>query len=105
MKRRRFVLSVIGVVLLAASVVGVTAQTKLPRIEFRERTLANGMRVSSVADKSGPSVAINVRYDVCSKEVPGQRMCFAGLLEHFMIYSTEIMKLRMMDVRTDVVGG
>ncbi len=70
--RRRFVLSLIGSVLVAASVVAVTAQTKLPRIEFRERTLTNGLRVLSVLDKSSPSVAINVWYHVGSKDDPDQ---------------------------------
>src|SRR5438477_5517001 len=105
MKRRRFVLSVIGVVLLAASVVGVTAQTKLPRIEFRERTLANGLRVLSVADKSSPSVAINVWYHVGSKDDPDQRSGFAHLIEHIMFKSTRNMKAEMMDRLTEDVGG
>jgi len=105
MKRRRFVLSVIGVVLLAASVVGVTAQTKLPRIEFRERTLANGLRVLSVADKSSPSVAINVWYHVGSKDDPDQRSGFAHLFEHIMFKSTKNMKSEMMDRLTEDVGG
>ncbi|PYS59441.1 MAG: insulinase family protein [Acidobacteria bacterium] len=105
MKRRRFVLSVIGVVLLAASVVGVTAQTKLPRIEFRERTLANGLRVLSVADKSSPSVAINVWYHVGSKDDPDQRSGFAHLFEHIMFKSTKNMKAEMMDRLTEDVGG
>jgi predicted Zn-dependent peptidase len=36
----------------------------------RERTLANGLRVLSVVDKSSPSVAINVWYHVGSKDDP-----------------------------------
>src|SRR5213078_2957312 len=103
--RRRFVLSLIGCVLIAASVVSVTAQTKLPRIEFRERTLTNGLRVLSVLDKSSPSVAINVWYHVGSKDDPDQRSGFAHLFEHIMFKSTKNMKSEMMDRLTEDVGG
>src|SRR6266702_2065914 len=103
--RRRFVLSLIGSVLVAISVVAVTAQTKLPRIEFRERTLTNGLRVLSVVDKSSPSVAINVWYHVGSKDDPDQRSGFAHLFEHIMFKSTKNMKAEMMDRLTEDVGG
>src|SRR5213078_1277342 len=103
--RRRFVLSLIGCVLIAASVVSVTAQTKLPRIEFRERTLTNGLRVLSVLDKSSPSVAIQVWYHVGSKDDPPHRSGFAHLFEHIMFKSTKNMKSEMMDRLTEDVGG
>src|SRR5437016_8909507 len=105
MKRRHFVLSLIGCVLIAASVVAVTTQTKLPRVEFRERTLANGLHVLSVLDKSSPSVAINVWYHVGSKDDPDQRSGFAHLFEHIMFKSTKNMKSEMMDRLTEDVGG
>src|SRR5438874_7111364 len=103
--RRRFVLGLIGCLLIAASVVAITAQTKLPRVEFRERTLANGLHVLSVADKSSPSVAINVWYHVGSKDDPDQRSGFAHLFEHIMFKSTKNMKSEMMDRLTEDVGG
>ena len=40
------------------------AQTKVPRLEYRERTLGNGLRVLSAVDKSSPTVAIQVWYKV-----------------------------------------
>src|SRR5438874_7655791 len=103
--RRRFVLGLIGCLLIAASVVAITAQTKLPRVEFRERTLANGLHVLSVLDKSSPSVAINVWYHVGSKDDPDQRSGFAHLFEHIMFKSTKNMKSEMMDRLTEDVGG
>src|SRR5438874_4221715 len=103
--RRRFVLGLIGCVVAAASVVAVTAQTKLPRIEFRERTLANGLHVLSVVDKASPSVAINVWYHVGSKDDPDRRSGFAHLFEHIMFKSTKNMKAEMMDRLTEDVGG
>src|SRR6266508_5614949 len=83
----------------------IKAQTKLPRVEFRERTLSNGLRVLSVVDKSSPSVAINVWYHVGSKDDPDQRSGFAHLFEHIMFKSTKNMKAEMMDRLTEDVGG
>jgi zinc protease len=81
------------------------AQTKMPQMAFRERTLANGLRVLSVVDKSSPSVAINVWYHVGSKDDPDQRSGFAHLFEHIMFKSTRNMKAEMMDRLTEDVGG
>src|SRR5437588_12447708 len=103
--RRRFVLGLIGCVLAAASVVAVTAQTKLPRIEFRNSTLAQSRHVLSLVDKSSPSVSINVWYHVGSKDDPDQRSGFAHLFEHIMFKSTKNMKSEMMDRLTEDVGG
>jgi zinc protease len=81
------------------------AQTKMPRMVFRERTLKNGMRVLSVVDKSSPTVAINVWYHVGSKDDPDHRSGFAHLFEHIMFKSTRNMKAEMMDRLTEDVGG
>src|SRR5438128_2316161 len=80
-------------------------QTRMPQINYRERTLANGMRVLSVIDKASPTVAINVWYHVGSKDDPDQRSGFAHLFEHIMFKSTKNMKAEMMDRLTEDVGG
>ena len=80
-------------------------QAKMPRMNFRDRTLPNGLRVLSVIDKSSPSVAINVWYHVGSKDDPDQRSGFAHLFEHIMFKSTRNMKAEMMDRLTEDVGG
>src|SRR6266404_3092198 len=98
-------LILIACVAIIATVPAITAQTKLPRVEFRERTLANGLHVLSVLDKSSPSVAINVWYHVGSKDDPDQRSGFAHLFEHIMFKSTKNMKSEMMDRLTEDVGG
>ena len=95
----------IGIVALLAASAVVNAQTKMPRINFRDRTLANGLRVLSVTDKSSPTVAINVWYHVGSKDDPAQRSGFAHLFEHIMFKSTKNMKAEMMDRLTEDVGG
>src|SRR5256886_3531605 len=103
--RRRFVLTLIGCALIAAGVISAGAQTKMPQLKFRERTLKNGLRVLSVVDKSSPTVAINVWYHVGSKDDPDQRSGFAHLFEHIMFKSTRNMKAEMMDRLTEDVGG
>ena len=107
--RRRFLLSLICAALAigGAGVLGglATAQTNIPRMDFRDRTLKNGMRVLSVVDKSSPTVAINVWYHVGSKDDPDRRSGFAHLFEHIMFKSTKNMKAEMMDRLTEDVGG
>jgi zinc protease len=81
------------------------AQTKVPRLDYHERTLQNGLRVLSAVDKSSPTVAIQVWYKVGSKDDPEGRSGFAHLFEHIMFKSTKNMKSEMMDRLTEDVGG
>jgi predicted Zn-dependent peptidase len=56
----------------------------LPRIDFSEWRLANGLRVIVARDRLVPVVAVNLWYGVGSKhETPG-KTGFAHLFEHFM---------------------
>ena len=103
--RRRSLLTLIACAVILAGAIGSSAQTKMPQMKFRERTLPNGMRVLSVVDKSSPTVAINVWYHVGSKDDPDQRSGFAHLFEHIMFKSTKNMKAEMMDRLTEDVGG
>jgi zinc protease len=103
---RRYFLMVAGAsLMIAAALFPANGQTKMPQMTFRDRTLANGLRVLSVVDKSSPSVAINVWYHVGSKDDPDQRSGFAHLFEHIMFKSTKNMKSEMMDRLTEDVGG
>jgi zinc protease len=103
--RRRFLLTLIVCPIIAMLAMVASAQTKMPQMKFRERTLPNGLRVLSVVDKSSPTVAINVWYHVGSKDDPDQRSGFAHLFEHIMFKSTKNMKAEMMDRLTEDVGG
>src|SRR5437773_9611800 len=103
MRRSVFYLT-LSCIIVGASIT-LAAQTKMPQMVFRDRTLANGLRVLSVLDKSSPSVAINVWYHVGSKDDPDQRSGFAHLFEHIMFKSTKNMKSEMMDRLTEDVGG
>ena len=81
------------------------AQTRMPQLKYTDRTLANGLRVLSAADRSSPTVAIQVWYHVGSKDDPASRSGFAHLFEHIMFKSTKNMKSEMMDRLTEDVGG
>lgn len=102
---RRNYLLILMTVVIAVCAQNAWAQTKLPQVSFRDRTLKNGLRVLSVVDKSSPTVAINVWYHVGSKDDPNQRSGFAHLFEHIMFKSTKNMKAEMMDRLTEDVGG
>jgi zinc protease len=82
-----------------------SAQTRVPPINYRERTLQNGLKVFSVRDTSSPTVAIHVWYKVGSKDDPEGRSGFAHMFEHLMFKSTKNMKDEMLDRLTEDVGG
>ena len=96
---------ILVICLLASSQSLAPAQTRMPQLKFTDRTLANGLRVLSAADRSSPTVAIQVWYHVGSKDDPDKRSGFAHLFEHIMFKSTKNMKSEMMDRLTEDVGG
>jgi zinc protease len=77
----------------------------MPRLEFHDRTLANGLRVVTSQDNSSSTVAVQVWYHVGSKDDPENRSGFAHLFEHMMFKSTRNMPAEMMDRLTEDVGG
>ena len=87
MKQRKLrVLLVLVVTLTSLSIFASNsfAQVSMPRINFQQKTLPNGMRVLSAVDNSSPTVAIQVWYHVGSKDDPAGRSGFAHLFEHIM---------------------
>lgn len=79
--------------------------TRVAPINFKQRTLPNGLQVYSAQEHSSPTVAIQVWYKVGSKDDPQGRSGFAHLFEHMMFKSTAHMKSEMMDRLTEDVGG
>jgi zinc protease len=106
---RRFLIAFISLAAVAASGVLLPpisrAQTNVPRLDYHERTLANGLKIYSVEDHSSPTVAIQMWYHVGSKDDPQGRSGFAHLFEHLMFKSTKHMKSEMLDRLTEDVGG
>ena len=91
--------------LIVSSAISLPAQTKMPQLIYKDRTLPNGLRVLTAVDHSSPTVAIQVWYHVGSKDDPQSRSGFAHLFEHIMFKSTKNMKSEMMDRLTEDVGG
>jgi zinc protease len=80
-------------------------QVKVAPLDYRERTLANGLKVLSVVDHSSPTVSVQVWYKVGSKDDPDGRSGFAHLFEHMMFKSTKNMPAEKFDRLTEDVGG
>ena len=91
--------------LVACVALSAAAKTRVPPINFKERTLANGLKVYAAQERSSPTVAIQVWYKVGSKDDPDKRSGFAHLFEHLMFKSSKNMKDEMMDRLTEDVGG
>jgi zinc protease len=102
---RRFIAILLFCALASGFAASSRAQTKVPPINFKDRTLANGLKVYTVHDSSSPTVSIQVWYKVGSKDDPEGRSGFAHLFEHLMFKSTKNMKDEMMDRLTEDVGG
>ena len=81
-----------------------TAAT-FPTLNYKQRTLPNGLEVYTAQERSAPTVTIQVWYRVGSKDDPEGRSGFAHLFEHIMFKSTKNMKAEMMDRLTEDVGG
>jgi zinc protease len=88
-----------------AGATNIEGQTRVPPINFKQRTLANGLTVITAQERSNPTVAIQVWYKVGSKDDPDRRSGFAHLFEHLMFKSSKNMKDEMMDRLTEDVGG
>jgi zinc protease len=59
------------------------------RVNFKETTLKNGLRVITVEDRSAPVIAVSVTYNVGSRNEREGRTGFAHLFEHMMFKGSE----------------
>jgi zinc protease len=105
LRQTKVFLLLCALALSSAARLPASAQTRVPPINLRERTLPNGLVVLSAQDHSTPTVAIQVWYKVGSKDDPQGRSGFAHLFEHLMFKSSANMKDEMMDRLTEDVGG
>lgn len=64
-----------------------TARNK--RVDYKETTLKNGLRVITVEDHSAPVIAISVTYNVGSRDERKGRTGFAHLFEHMMFKGSQ----------------
>jgi zinc protease len=59
------------------------------RVDLKETRLANGLRVITVEDHNAPVIAVNVTYNVGSRNERQGRTGFAHLFEHMMFQGSE----------------
>jgi predicted Zn-dependent peptidase len=64
-------------------------QAKVPRLDFTDQRLENGLRVLIAPDHSAPVFAIAVTYNVGSRNERPGRTGFAHLFEHMMFQGSE----------------
>jgi predicted Zn-dependent peptidase len=64
-------------------------QPQLPRVEFTDQKLDNGLRVIIAVDRTAPVYGISVTYNVGSRNERPGRTGFAHLFEHMMFEGSE----------------
>ena len=76
--------------LCALAVLSAQAQgSRNVRVDFKETTLKNGLRVITVEDHSAPVIAVSITYNVGSRNERQGRTGFAHLFEHMMFKGSE----------------
>lgn len=78
---------------------------KTNRIKFEEYRLPNGLRVILARDPFAPVIAVNVTYDVGSRDEKPGRTGFAHLFEHMMFQGSENVGKGEHILLTTSVGG
>lgn len=87
MKLHTRFLSVVFGVAVAGSALAQTSRN--PHLDIKETRLANGLRVITVEDHSAPVIAVDVTYNVGSRNEREGRTGFAHLFEHMMFKGSE----------------
>ena len=86
----KILFAAVALVCLIANGNTALAQTqKQMRVDFKETTLKNGLRVITIEDSTAPVVAISVTYNVGSRDEKAGRTGFAHLFEHMMFQGSE----------------
>ncbi len=88
-----------------ASVAPAASPPAVAPLAFTQRVLPNGLRVYALPDASGSTVAVQMWYDVGSRDDPRGRSGFAHMFEHLMFKQTRNMPSEQMDRLTEDVGG
>ena len=87
---RRASASFASLLVMLLAVIAVQAQApRKVKVDFKETTLKNGLRVITVEDHSAPVVSISVNYNVGSRDERKGRTGFAHLFEHMMFQGSE----------------
>src|ERR1051325_3546383 len=87
MKFQRKFFGVIFVLVLSGAALAQAGRN--PHVDLKETRLANGLRVITVEDHTAPVIAIDVTYNVGSRDERQGRTGFAHLFEHMMFKGSE----------------
>ncbi|MFZ0433820.1 MAG: insulinase family protein, partial [Candidatus Acidiferrales bacterium] len=77
-------IALLAILLGAGAIEAGGTSVKIPNLTLRQEKLANGLRVILVVDRSAPVYAIDVCYNVGSRNERPGRTGFAHLFEHMM---------------------
>jgi len=94
-----------GLIACVAFVLLVPAAFAAELFDFYETTLDNGMRVVTLEDFSTPIVAVQVWYDVGSKDEDPNRQGFAHMFEHMMFEGTDLLGPEQHGALLREIGG
>jgi zinc protease len=89
MQFRRISIALFILVSFMTTIISAQNGNKLPKLNYEEFRLKNGMRVIMHLDKSTPIVAVNLWYHVGSKNEVVGRTGFAHLFEHMMFQGSK----------------
>lgn len=106
--RKHLLLSLAASAGVSLAAVAASAQqpvASVPPIQFKERTLANGLRVIAIRDTSTPNVMVSMWYEVGSKHDPAGRSGFAHLFEHILSRKTVNLPYNEINRMVDDIGG
>ena len=82
--------SLLLLVICALTVADLQAQAaRNVKVDFKETTLKNGLRVITVEDHTAPVIALSITYNVGSRNERQGRTGFAHLFEHMMFKGSE----------------
>lgn len=88
MRRASALLASVLAALFAVTATNAQSPRKV-KVDYKETTLKNGLRVITVEDHSAPVVSIAVNYNVGSRDERRGRTGFAHLFEHMMFQGSE----------------
>ena len=83
----------------------VAKKTAVPPLKFTSRTLANGMKVYAIRDTTTANVALQMFYDVGSKDDPNGRSGFAHMFEHILSRNTRNIAPGQLNQIVEGIGG
>lgn len=103
MKRAKALLVLSLAALLAATTSA--QQARKIKVDFKDVTLKNGLRVLIVEDHNAPVVSVAITYDVGSRNERQGRTGFAHLFEHMMFTGSENVGKNEYSLLIDTNGG